>query len=256
MEGARAMRQRTKGVDSARRALQILLTFSHNRPELTIEDIVNAADISLPSAYRYVALLREMYLIEERSKGTYVLSPEILQLARAAELTMDYRAEAEPVLAALREQTGETSLYVRRLNDAAVCLAIAESDHAISISFQPGHVMPLHKGAGAKVLLSGLPKAKRAKYFAALEPPLSAQTLEALNADLDGIRVSGFAVSMGEVDEGVWACAAEVKSRGHLVGAVSVVAPSYRLTDAKQAEIGSAVRAAARDLGAAIGDDR
>lgn len=149
--------QRTKGVDSARRALEILLHFKQSKPELTIDDIVASTGVSLPSAYRYISLLREMYLIEEREKGVYVLSPEILQLAQAAEVTMDYRALAQPILDGVCAQTGETALYLRRLNDAAVCLAIAESDHAIAISFQPGHVMPLHSGAGAKVLLSGLP---------------------------------------------------------------------------------------------------
>jgi len=250
------VQQRTKGVDSARRALEILLHFSQNRPELTIDDIVTAAKVSLPSAYRYISLLREMYLIEERSKGVYVLSPEILQLAQAAELTMDYRAQAQPVLDQVCARTGETALYLRRLNDAAVCLAMAESDHAITISFQPGHVMPLHSGAGAKVLLSALPKAKRSKYLASLEPPLGSAALELRNLDLDQIRASGFAVSQGEVDEGVWACAAAVRSRGQVVGALSVVAPGYRVTEVKHGAIAQIVRDAAEQLGSAIAGTR
>ncbi|WP_431220003.1 helix-turn-helix domain-containing protein [Leifsonia xyli] len=98
--------QRTKGVDSARRALQILLQFSQTKPELTVDELIEAHDISLPSAYRYISLLREMYLIEERTKGRYVLSPQILQLAQAAERTLDYRVEAQPILDQLREATG------------------------------------------------------------------------------------------------------------------------------------------------------
>lgn len=242
-----AQPQRTKGVDSARRALQILLQFGPSKPELTVDELIEAHDISLPSAYRYLSLLREMYLIEERSKGVYVLSPEILQLAQAAELTLDYRVEAQPVLDRLRVATGETALYLRRLNDAAVCLALSESDHAISISFQPGHVMPLHRGAGAKSLLASLPKTKRARYLDKLEPPLPEAVRTALDTELDGIRDSGFAESASEVDEGVWACAAVVRSRGHVIGTVSVVAPAYRV-EGRHTEIGHAVEAAAREL--------
>jgi DNA-binding IclR family transcriptional regulator len=240
--------QRTKGVDSARRVLQILLQFSQNKPELTIDEILDVHGISLPSAYRYLSLLREMYLIEERGKGAYVLSPEILQLAQAAERTLDYRLEAQPILDQLSAATGETSLYLRELSDAVVALAISESDHAISISFQPGHVMPLHAGAGAKILFAGLTKQRRAQYLDRLEPQLDASTREQLEEELTHLRETGFAISYGEVDEGLWACAASVRVRGQLVGALSVVAPAYRVDEPKREEIGATVQKFAKQL--------
>jgi DNA-binding IclR family transcriptional regulator len=240
--------QRTKGVDSARRALQILLQFSQNKPELTVDEILEVHGISLPSAYRYLSLLREMYLIEERGKGSYVLSPEILQLAQAAERTLDYRLEAQPVLDRLAGAVGETALYLRELSDAVVCLAISESDHAISISFQPGHVMPLHAGAGAKLLFAGFSKARRTQYLDRLEPPLAPAVREKLEDELTRLHQTGFAVSEGEVDEGLWACAAPVRVRGQLVGSLSVVAPAYRVDEAARERIGSEVRANASEL--------
>ncbi|GAA4168501.1 IclR family transcriptional regulator [Gryllotalpicola koreensis] len=240
--------QRTKGVDSARRALQILLQFTQEKPELTVDDLLEMHDISLPSAYRYLSLLREMYLIEERSKGVFVLSPEILQLAEAAERTLDYRAEAQTVLDALRGRTGETALYLRRLNDAAICLAISDSDHAVSISFQPGHVMPLHAGAAAKLLLAEYSKSKRAHYLDAVEPPLSKAARKELEADLDRIKRERFSVSEAEVDEGVWACAAPVRVHGRLIGAITVVAPGYRVGPSQQEKIGDEVKRAAAEF--------
>jgi DNA-binding IclR family transcriptional regulator len=248
--------QRTKGVDSARRALQILLQFSQNKPELTVDEILEVHGISLPSAYRYLSLLREMYLIEERGKGSFVLSPEILQLAQAAERTLDYRVEAQPVLDRLAAATGETALYLRQLNDAVVCLAITESDHAISISFQPGHVMPLHAGAGPKLLLAGFSKARRAQYLDRIDPPLQKDARERLDEELTDLRETGFAVSRGEVDEGLWACAAPVRVRGQLVGALSVVAPEYRTDEAQREKIGAAVRAHATELEAVLAKAR
>jgi DNA-binding IclR family transcriptional regulator len=247
--------QRTKGVDSARRALQILLQFSESKPELTIDEVLELHDISVPSAYRYISLLRELQLIEERSKGVFVLSPQIIKLAQAAETTLDYRVEAQPILDALRDRVGETALYLRRVNDAAVCLAIAESDHAISISFQPGHLMPLVAGAGAKILLAAYADAKRARYLDRLQPPMPDESRERLLSDLQRIRNEGFAESEGEVDEGVWACAAPVHAPGALLGTISVVAPAYRVSAEKRAEIGAAVRAAAHELEELIAGD-
>lgn len=248
-----ALAQRTKGVDSARRALQILLQFTESRPELTIDKVLESYDISVPSAYRYLSLLREMNLIEERGKGTFVLSPRVLRLARAAEVSLDYRTPAQPILDRMREQTGETALYIRRMNDAAVCLAIAESDHQISISFQPGHLMPLHLGAAPKVLLAEYSDTKRERYLDWLRPPMSKADRSKLETDLDAIRATGYAQSTAEVDVGVWAGAVGVRSYGALVGALTVVAPAFRLTEAHRRQIGAVVRAGAAEFEAVLG---
>lgn len=215
--------------------------------------VLDSYDISVPSAYRYVSLLREMNLIEERSKGAFVLSPLILRLARAAEASLDYRTAAQPILDWMREETGETALYIRRVNDAAVCLAIAEIDHQISISFQPGHLMPLHFGAAPKLLLSEYSDAKRDQYFDVLRPPMSKTVRLRLQEELDAIRASGYAESTAEVDAGAWAAAAAARSYGALVGAVTVVAPAYRLSEAHRRQIGAVVRAGAAKFEAVLG---
>jgi len=253
LEPVPALAQRTKGVDSARRALQILLQFTESRPELTIDTVLETHDISVPSAYRYLSLLREMNLIEERGRGTFVLSPRILGLARSAEVSLDYRTTAQPILDRMREETGETALYIRRVNDAAVCLAIAESDQQISISFQPGHLMPLHLGAAPKVLLAEYSDTKREQYFDWLRPPMSKANRLKWEADLANIRATGYAQSTAEVDAGVWAAAAGVRSYGALVGALTIVAPAFRLTEADRRQIGSVVRAGAADFEAELG---
>lgn len=244
--------QRTKGVDSARRALQILLQFTESSPELTLEHLLEDHDISVPSAYRYISLLREMDLIEEREKGRFVLSPQVLKLARAAEATIDYRVYAQPILDRLAEVTGETALYLRRVNDSAVCLAIAESDHPISISFQPGHLMPLHSGAAAKLLLSALSPSKLNQYIQRVGSSMTKPVRKRLEEDLDVIRVSGYAESAGEVDQGVWASAAAIRLQRSVIGAVTVVAPAYRLSESHREEITEAVRTAAAELEAAL----
>lgn len=247
-ESSPALVQRTKGVDSARRVLQILLQFSDGRPELTIDDMLETHEISVPSAYRYLALLREMNLIEERGKGVFVLTPQILRLARAAEISLDHRTEVQPILDRLSTETGETALYLRQVNDAAVCLAIAESDHPISISFQPGHLMPLHGGAAAKILFAEFSDAKRNQYFERLTPPLGRAQRAALVESLEEIKRTGYAESVAEVDAGVWAVAAAVRLHGALIGAITVVAPEYRLDDEQKERIRTAVGVAADDF--------
>jgi DNA-binding IclR family transcriptional regulator len=199
-----------------------------------------------------LSLLRELNLIEERGRGSFVLSPRIMGLARAADAATDFRALAQPIIDALRQTTGETALFLRRVNGAAVAVAIAESAHPISISFQPGNLMPLHGGAAAKILLANYPKAKRDQYLDQLSPALGKAARAALVTDLDRIRASGVAESSGEVDEGVWASAAAVEAHGALIGAITVVAPAYRIDDAQKTSIGNAVQAAAAEFSSTL----
>lgn len=244
--------QRTKGVDSARRALQMLMQFSET-PELTVDNLIEAHDISVPSAYRYIALLRELNLIEEHRKGEFVLSPQVIRLGRAAEGSLDVRGRVQPILESLRDQTGESALYLRRSNDSAVCVAIAESDHPIGLSFQPGSLMPLHGGAAAKLLLADYSRSKRTSYLNRLTPQLSDDVRGRLETDLDRIRETGHAESRSEVDAGVWATAAAVRVHGNLMGAITVAAPDYRLSNDVRSDIGDAVDRAAHDLERTLG---
>jgi len=244
--------QPTRGVDSARRVLQILLQFSANRPQTTIDEVARLHAISIPSAYRYMALLREMYLVEERTRGVYVLSPQIIRLANAAEQSLDLATVSKPFLEHLMEETHETALVVKRVQDAAVCVAVAEPDKSLSISFQPGFIMPLHKGAVAKVLLATTPKRKQQSLIAKIRPALSSEETDDLVATLDKIRKANFAESESEVDKGVWAVAAPIVVSNRVLAAVSVAAPIFHMDEEARASIRIKVSQAALEIADAI----
>lgn len=244
--------QPTRGVDSARRVLQILLDFSENRPETTIEEVARNHGISAPSAYRYMALLREMYLVEERSRGKYVLAPQLLRLAAAAERSFDLGLVSRPYLDRLKEETNETALVVKRIRDGAVCLAVSQPDKSFSYSFLPGHIMALHRGAVAKVLLAKMSVRDRDAYFTKLQPQLETAELARIKADLVKINQTGLAESESEVDPGVWAVASPVVVSGRTLGAVSVVAPSFHVDDRLRTVMRDRVQVAAADISSAI----
>lgn len=238
----------TRGVDSARRVLQILLQFSETKPETTIEEIAKIHGISIPSAYRYLSLLREMYLVEERNRGSYSLSPQVLRLAAASEVSLDLASVSRPVLERIMHETHETALVVKRIRDAAVCVAVAQPDKSLAISFRPGHIMPLHRGAAAKTLLANLPARKQQQYFAALEPQLLPEELFRLESQLGVIGQTNFAESESEVDSGVWAVAAPVIVSSRVVGAVSIVAPAFRIPEETRARFRTIVKDASTEI--------
>lgn len=238
----------TRGVGSARRVLQILLQFSETKPETTIEEIAKTHGISVPSAYRYLSLLREMYLVEERSRGSYSLSPQILRLAAASEVSLDLASVSRPILERIMQETHETVLVVKRLRDAAVCVAVAQPDKSLAISYQPGQLMPLHRGAAAKMLFANLPTRKQQQYLAALEPQLTPDELFRLESQFEVIGHSNFAESESEGESGVWAVAAPIIVSSRVLGSVSIVAPTFRIPEETRVRFRAIVKEAASEI--------
>lgn len=237
---------RTHGVDSARRVLQVLLLFSEDRTELTAEEIAREVSISTPSAYRFIALLRELYLLEEKSRGTYTLSPRVFALAGSAEQALQISTVVRPFLNHLSELSGEAALAMRRVGDSAMCADMAQIAHPIRLSFAPGHVMPLHRGAGPKVLLSGMGRGWAEEYLARVEPKHSKRDRKAMLEELELIAERGWAQSSAEVDEGIWATAAPITVGSKVVAAISVAGPRYRIDARSTESIIEAVRDSAR----------
>lgn len=241
---------RTHGVDSARRVLQILLEFSEDHPEARIEELAKAISVSLSTTYRYVSLLKELQLIEELQRGTYALSPRILKLARSVEASIDIVSVARPILHELTEATGETSLIIRQLGDSAVCVEISQTDQAVRLSLSPGHMVPLHRGAGPKVLLANMEETKILSYFDRVGVEMEER--QRIRDEFDGIRSEKVGESLAEVDTGVWASASPIHFAGKVIAVVSVAVPEYRIDEEKRDTIIAMVKDAAVEISTLI----
>jgi DNA-binding IclR family transcriptional regulator len=108
--------------------------------------------------------------------------------------------------------------------------------------------MPLHRGAAAKTLLANLPARKQQQYFAALEPQLLPEELFRLESQLGVIGQTNFAESESEVDSGVWAVAAPVIVSSRVVGAVSIVAPAFRIPEETRVRFRTIVKDASTEI--------
>lgn len=226
-------RERTPGVDSARRVLKVLLLFSEKQTELGVDEIARSIDISVPSAYRFVSLLREMDLVDESGPGSYVLSPRVILLARSAELAFSASRLLRPLVDRLSSSTGEAALVIRRVGDYATCVEMTQTGHPIRLSFEPGQIMALHRGAGPKVLLAAMGESWARQYFDRLEPSPPQDEREAILAEIPTIAERGWSKSAAEVDEGVFAVAAPITVGDKVVATVTVAGPQFRIDDAR-----------------------
>jgi len=267
-ERVRALRQNTSQKSenapstrntTADRALDILLLFNE-QPVLTAIEVAERLNMSPSTTYRYLSSLRSYGLIEEGdTSGEFRLGPAIFQLARTARKGLGLSEIALPVMRELVAQTGESALLTRCSGRHVVCIERVESPHNVRFSYERGHVLPLHAGASAKVLLAYL---KPSEIDTALNaedlPRYTEHTVtdpDLLRAQLKDIRAAGYVVSEGEVDMGVRGVAAPIfGTNEQVIAGISVAGPMFRLHDAALPTVIAAVRSAAQVISQRLRD--
>lgn len=252
---AQGPERRTHGASSSRKVLGILGYFEPRRPLASIDQLANAVDVPKSTAYRYVSVLKEMGFLADNGKGGYHLAPRVINMAAAARAAISYADIARPIMHQLSEDTGETVLLLQRMGDNAVCIARAESRHAIRLSYEVGTSFPLHRGAApGKLLLAFMDNRERNTYLtrAARSDGALAARMKAFQQELEAIRESGIAEAINEIIPDVCGLAAPVHEYGEVIAALAVAGPSFRFQGRVRDQIESALRKASARLSAEL----
>jgi DNA-binding IclR family transcriptional regulator len=230
---------------SVQRTLVLLDQFTPEQPTRTVDALSRLSGVPRSTVYRLLTLLRAHELVEQAGDNRYQLGPRAITMGYVARLMTDMASLWRPALLALAAATSETALVMRRVGNSAVCVDRVECDHPVRLSFEVGRTMPLHAGAGAKVILAYSPDDMRDRY---IEQAVPASGRARLRVELAQIRAQGWADSSGEVDQGIWAVAAPVSGGPDRLHAISVAMPEYRV-DADRRET---LRAAIIDSAAGL----
>lgn len=241
------------GAQALRRGLS-LLDLVANRPGQRFTDLTDRSGLTKATTHRMLATLVEAGLlrVDERDQS-YHLGFRVFEMAHRVWDQFDLRTAAEPELARLRDIAGET-----------VRLGILDSDEILYVDQREAlQTVRLGNGVGARVsaYASGAGKAifahldtlQRDQLLGRLRlERFTANTItdpESLIHELDLTKARGYAVSFEEQNEGVSSVAAAVLDhRAHAIGAVAIVAPSYRLGLERLHELGRDVMEAARRI--------
>lgn len=243
------------GADSARRAIEVLFAFEH-KPVSTVREVSERTGLPLPTAHRYVALLREMGLVEEARHGGYRLTMRVAALGYAAREATSLIDVVQPHMQAFSDETQETILLIQPVAGRPVCTHRIEARQRLRLSFEIGQHLPALRGASARLLLAGFDEPERRDYVRdALargeQPPV--ESVEQFLADVAKVAADGWTASSEEIDEGVWSAAASIRSEGKPVGTLSAPCPAFRIDDEKAAVITAAVRRTADRINSALG---
>ena len=234
MVGQEPRGKKTAGASSSRKVLQLLFAFSERRREASVPELAKIIDTPVPTVYRYVALLKEMQLIEEGKTGIYHPTANIMPLARAAQLSNNLAGISKPVLDEAARNLRETIMLFQYFDNSAVCVERAECDRRMRFTFEPGHSLPLGEGASGKMLLAALTDRMRTAKVAELDGT------GALQLAIVKVIADGYATSRSEVDEGVWACSVPVLTNIARPAVLTLAGPAARISSgAKRSTIES-----------------
>jgi DNA-binding IclR family transcriptional regulator len=184
----------------------------------TLAELSVRTGLSRATAHRLAVALEVHRLLCRNGDGRWQLGPRLAELA-GGPVADPLLERARPVLARLRDATGESAQLYRRVGDARVCVAAAERGSGLRDTVPVGAVLPLTAGSAAQVLLAWAP-----------EDPLVARATFTTRV-LAEVRRRGWAHSVAEREAGVASVSAPVRdARGAVVAAVSVSGPLERLT--------------------------
>lgn len=242
--------RRVAGVESGRKLLQVLFSFSESRPIWTVAELADSLSMPQAMVYRYIALLREQRLLDTAGVKSYRLTERVLSLADAATAAGPPIAEtAMPLMTQLRDDLDETILLSRRSGWFGYCIERVESRQPVRLQYERGAAMSLHLGSMSRVLLSAMSKSDRDAYFEHVASEFPDDRPPVLqDSALDAVAASGFTESFGEIDDGIWGIAASIVVKGKTVASLGTAAPLFRSDHRKRDAMTSAIVTAAAQI--------
>jgi DNA-binding IclR family transcriptional regulator len=224
--------EHTSGVGVLDKSLLVLEAVHGGATSLAA--LTEQTGLSRATAHRLAVALEVHRLLARDGDGRWRIGPRAGELAGGGDRLLE---RAGPVLARLRDVTGESAQLYRRHGDRRLCVAVAERGSGLRDTVPVGSTLPLTAGSAAQVLLAWSPA----------DPIVARAAFTART--LADVRRRGWAHSVAEREQGVASVSAPVRSAGGLVvAAVSVSGPLDRLTRSPGRLHATAVVAAAAEL--------
>jgi len=214
--------------------------------------------INKSTAFRLLNSLERIGLLDRDGAGSYTLGLWLMELGSLVETRLDLRKIAEPELELLRRDTGLTVFLIVRHAHQATCIdRIAGSDVDV-MRLRLGGTLPLHCGAGGRVLLASLSGTELDSYFRHAPfdrlTPHTLSSKDELLADIELTRERGYALSMEDVTIGVAALGVPVfDSSKKVVAAISVSGLRHEFEDERLGVLVARTCASAARVSTALG---
>jgi len=225
--------ERPGEIKSVLRALSLLTAFSIEDTELSVGELAQQRGMHKSTASRLLATLETQGFVRQDPKTSrYALGFRLLELASFVTSGFDLRQVARPILESMCHDCEETANLAVFDGREAVNIDQVIIPQSIQYVGWVGRRTPAHCSSTGKALLAWQPKSVVEQVLSAPLTRYTERTLAeraALEAELQVIRSTGYAVADEEFQPGLVAVAAPVFGRADApLGAVSLSAPSFR----------------------------
>src|SRR5215831_12064554 len=235
------------------RVLSIIDELAKARQDATLAELAEAVKLHKSTAHRLLSILERHRLVERDSQSRYRLGLRLFELGTIAMDHLNIRDRARPYLEWLSEQLNETVHLCTLDGGEVLYLDKIESPLRVRMACRIGHRNPVHCTSVGKVMLAYLPESEQDEILQARElrrlTPKTITKIDELKAEFKTIRDRGYSLDNEEIEEGLRCVGAAVLDHnGRPIGAMSVSAPSFRLTMEKVPVTAVSVMRAACDL--------
>jgi len=198
---------------------------------LSISELSTKCDLPLSTLHRILkAMIAQGMIEQDEQTKHYRLGTIWMELGLQVYDTMDYISKIRPELERLARDV-EESVYLSKPAglDTIIIERIDSAANPIRIYDQLGIRIPMHIGAANKALLASIPTEQAKEIINQLVP---VEEMADLQAQLEQIRLQGYAISHGERTAGTSSVAVAVfNGFGDIIGAVSIGFVSFNVSD-------------------------
>jgi IclR family KDG regulon transcriptional repressor len=229
-----------------------------------VTDVARAMGLARSNAHRTLQTLVALGYARQYADTSYGPTLKLFGLGAQVVGTLDVKRVAQPVLAAVAQETQETIHLVVREGAEVIYLDKFDSPQPVAAYSKVGGRAAAQCVATGKVLLAwDCPEGEAGEAWLEREvpkltahTPKSHQSYDALLSDLREIRTRGYAFNREEWRLGVCGLGAPIfDSQGRLVAALGMSVPSIRFISRRVSSLAAALCRAASTTSAALGHE-
>ena len=216
------------------KAMQVLQLVCEAPEPVTLNQLVRGAGLPKTTVFRYLKTLTTIGLLEHDGEADrYRPGLGLWRLSHASGSYEMLKQVCKPHMKRLRQRFNETINLGVLSGGEVFYLDVLESERSLRMQSSIGATDPLHSTALGKVLLAFQPAGQRDALLPNTLQRITPNTItdrSVLEEQLDIIRTTGYALDIGENEEGSCCLATPIcDDRGFAVAAISISAPAARM---------------------------
>jgi DNA-binding IclR family transcriptional regulator len=227
-------------VQSVRRALQLLSSFTPERSQWAVGDLSRTTGLNKSVVARLMTTMAsEGYVIQDERSKAYTIGPQVFAVGSVYEPPVLLDRLARSLMQELALSSGQTCALGIPAGEQFMYVIVAENPRpaTVRVTVEAGRRRPYHSTAVGKILLANMPDSQRECLLAApltKMTPFTIDSADTLRAELAEVRITGLAFSEQESVLGVGAIAAGIRNAtGICIAGLNVVYP-YQLIQGDQ----------------------